>query len=124
MVENSHVSPMKFLIRGSYCLALTIPLFGGTASSEIQRNNINVDKLFSEDGFEIADSKKKGKSRENKPDEKLVFISDVIVQVLENHPDELGKTSNVQATMTNYFWGVHSKSKKLQRLKECNNNKR
>ena len=46
-------------------------------------------------------------------------LKEELVPLLENHPDELGKTSNVKATMTNYFWGVDSKSKKLQRFKEC-----
>ena len=90
MVENFHISPMKLLLKGSYCLALTLPLIGGNANSEIQSNTINSDKLFLEDGnkFRIADLKKKERSRENKTEEKLVFISEVIISGLENHPDE------------------------------------
>ena len=88
MVENSHVRPMKFLLRGSYCLALTLPLLGGAASSEIQSNKINADKFFLEDEIEIADSKNKEKSKGKRSDEQLVFISEVIVRGLENHPDE------------------------------------
>ena len=46
-------------------------------------------------------------------------LKEELVSLLENHPDELGKTSNVKATMTNWDWGNYSKSKRLQRLKEC-----
>ncbi len=46
-------------------------------------------------------------------------LKEELVPLLENHPDEMDKTSNVKATMTNYFWGLQNKSKRLQRLKEC-----
>ena len=46
-------------------------------------------------------------------------LKEELVPLLENHPDEMGKKSNVKATMTNYHWGLDTKSKSLQRLKEC-----
>ena len=46
-------------------------------------------------------------------------LKEELVPLLENHRDEMGKTSNVKATMTNYNWGIDTKSKRLQRFQEC-----
>ena len=40
-----------------------------------------------------------------------------LIPLLENYPDEMGKRTNVKATMTNYRWGIKNKTKRLQRLK-------
>ena len=46
-------------------------------------------------------------------------LKEELVPLLENYPDQQNRSTNVQATMTNYFWGLDTKSKSLQRLKEC-----
>ena len=46
-------------------------------------------------------------------------LKEELVPLLENYPDQQNRSTNVKATMTNFFWGIDSKSKKLQRLKEC-----
>ena len=42
-----------------------------------------------------------------------------LIPLLENYPDEMGKRTNVKATMTNYRWGIKNKTKRLQRLFDC-----
>ena len=46
-------------------------------------------------------------------------LKEEVVPLLENHPDEMNRRSNVKATMTNYSWGFENKSKRLQRFQEC-----
>ena len=42
-------------------------------------------------------------------------LKDELVPLLENHPDEMGRKTNVKATMTKYDWDP--KSDRLERLK-------
>ena len=42
-------------------------------------------------------------------------LKDELVPLLENHPDEMGRKTNVNATMTKYDWDP--KSDRLERLK-------
>ena len=46
-------------------------------------------------------------------------LKEELVPLLENHRDEMGKRTNVKATMTNYHWGLDTKSKRLQRFQDC-----
>ena len=42
-------------------------------------------------------------------------LKDNIISSLENHPDEMGRRTNVKATMTNYAWGTDNN--KLNKLR-------
>ena len=73
MKGNSNLTSMKFLIRGSYCLALTLPIVAGNASSQIQDIENKLGNSFLQDGkkIEISNSKKKDKSKNRRKQDKM-----------------------------------------------------
>ncbi len=91
MAGNSYFSSMRFFRRGSYLLALTLPLLGTPANSHIFNSNKSGFKntnlrVFSH--FQIANSNKADESLKKGSKDKLVLISEVVITGLENHPDE------------------------------------
>ncbi len=70
-------------------MALSLPLLGSSANSQIQIKKTNTETIFSEVGsqLDIADSLKKEELMPQKQDI-LVLISEVVIVGLEGHPDE------------------------------------
>ncbi len=77
---------MNLFRRGAYFFALTFPLLGSSANSEVFNYKSNIEKdFFSSNSFELANSKNNS-SKKNSEDA-LVLISEVVINGLENHPD-------------------------------------
>ncbi len=80
---------MRLIRRSAYFLALGIPFLGGAANSGLQNNQVKVEQsLFYYKAFEIADSNDKKDSLEDKSEDALVLISEVLIKGLEGHPDK------------------------------------
>ncbi|WP_269623354.1 BamA/TamA family outer membrane protein [Prochlorococcus marinus] len=80
---------MRLFRKKTYLLALVLPLFGGSVSSELNdKNNSLRNSSLNFYSIEIADSSDKDISGKQEPEEALVLISEVVINGLEDHPDK------------------------------------